>query len=97
MIELLDDPWLRTRLTAIGALKTLGDDAAIPPLTKLADRELDGRVIRTCREAIAALRKGRDKGEEVTNLRKERDKLREEHKSLKDRVGKVESKGKRKK
>ena len=97
LIELLDDPWLRTRMTAIGALRTLGDDAAIPALDRLAARELDGRVIRTCREATEALRKGRDKGEEVSKLRKEMDKLREENKSIKDRLEKVELKGKRKK
>ena len=97
LIELLDDPWLRTRLTAVGALRTLGDDKAIPALDRLIARELDGRVVRTCREATAALRKGRDKGEEVKKLREELDKLREEHRSLKDRMEKVESKGKRKK
>jgi len=96
LVELLDDPWLRTRLTAIGALRRLNDEKAIPALERLAARELDGRVIRTCRETISALRKGRDKGEEVTKLRDELDKLREEHKSLKDRLIKVESKGRRK-
>ncbi|MCI0777242.1 MAG: HEAT repeat domain-containing protein, partial [Chloroflexi bacterium] len=97
LIELLDDPWLRTRLTAVGALRTLGDDKAIPALDRLIARELDGRVVRRCREAMAALRKGRDKGEELKKVRQELDKLREEHRSLKDRMEKVESKGKRKK
>ena len=84
-------------MTAITALQALRDDKAIPAIDRLAARELDGRVIRTCREATAALRKGRDKGEEVSKLRKELDKLREENKSIKDRLEKVESKGKRKK
>ncbi len=97
LIELLDDPWLRTRLTAVGALRTMNDDKAIPALDRLAARELDGRVIRTCREATAALRKGRDKGEEVKKLREELDKLREENRGIKDRLEKVESKGKREK
>ena len=43
------------------------------------------------------MRKGREKGEEMKKVRQELDKLREEHRSLKDRLEKVESQGKRKK
>ncbi|MCH8994235.1 MAG: HEAT repeat domain-containing protein [Chloroflexi bacterium] len=92
LVELLDDPGLRTRLAAVGALLELGDDRAIPALERLAARELDGRVIRRCREAVARLREGSDKGEEMKKLRDELDKLREEQRTLKDRLEKMETK-----
>ncbi len=91
LVELLDDPDLRLRLAAVGALVELGDDKAVPALERLAARDLDGRVIRSARTAAARLREGRDKGDEVKKLREELDKLREDHKSLKDRLEKLES------
>ena len=92
LTELLDDPDLRVRLAAVGAIETLGDSRAAGALERLAARELDGRVIRRCREVTARLREGRDKGEEVKNLREELDKLREEHKTLRDRFEKLDAK-----
>jgi len=92
LVELLDDPSLRTRLAAIGALQELGEDAAIGGLERLAARELDGRVVRRSREAAMRLREGRDKGEEVKKLREEFDKMREEQRTLKDRLEKLEAK-----
>jgi aminopeptidase N len=92
LVELLDDPDLRVRLAAVGALQELADDRAVPALQRLADRDLDGRVVRRCREVVARLREGRDKGEEVKKLREELDKLREESKTLKDRLEKLEAK-----
>ncbi|MCH8066238.1 MAG: HEAT repeat domain-containing protein [Chloroflexi bacterium] len=97
LIELLDDPWLRTRLTAVAGLVHLGESEAIPALEQRAARELDGRVIRSCREAAARLREGVDKGEEVKKLREELDKLREDQRTLTDRLAKMEAKPKRKK
>jgi aminopeptidase N len=91
LIELLDDPSLRTRLAAVGALQELADDRAVGALERLAARDLDGRVVRRCREVAARLREGRDKGEEVRKLREELDKLREEQKTLKDRLEKMEA------
>jgi aminopeptidase N len=92
LVELLDDPSLRTRLAAIGALQELNEDRAIPALERLAVRELDGRVVRRAREVALRLREGRDKGEEVKKLREELDKLREEQRTLKDRLEKLEAK-----
>lgn len=92
LVELLDDPSLRTRLAAVNALGELGDERAVGPLQRLIERELDGRVIRRSREVIRALREGRDKGEELKKLRDELDKLREEHRTLKDRLAKLETK-----
>jgi aminopeptidase N len=96
LVELLDDPSLRTKLAAIGALATLGDEKAVPALERLAARDLDGRIVRRCKETAARLREGRDKGEEVKKLREELDKLREEQRSLKDRLEKLDArKGRR--
>ncbi len=91
LTELLDDPDLRVKIAAIGALEQLGEDRAIGALSRTADRDLDGRVIRRSREVAARLREGRDKGEEIKKLREELDKLREEHKSIKDRLVKIEA------
>jgi HEAT repeat protein len=90
LTELLDDPDLRVKLAAIGALELLGEDRAIGALGRTAERDLDGRVIRRCREVSARLREGRDKGDEIKKLREEMDKLREDHKSIKDRLVKIE-------
>jgi aminopeptidase N len=94
LTELLDDPDLRVKLAAIAALEALGEDRAIGALGRTAERDLDGRVIRRSREVGAALRQGRDKGEEIKKLREELDKLREEHKSIRDRLEKIEETGK---
>jgi aminopeptidase N len=91
LTELLDDPDLRVKLSAITALEILGEDRAIGALSRTAERDLDGRVIRRCREVAARLREGRDKGDEIKKLREEMEKLREEHKSIKDRLQKMES------
>jgi aminopeptidase N len=91
LVELLDDVDLRVRMAAVGALVELGDGKAVGALEGLAARELDGRVIRGARTAAARLREGRDKGEEVNKLREELDKMRQEHKTLKDRLEKLES------
>jgi aminopeptidase N len=93
LADLLDDPDLRMRLAAVVALRELGDDRAVGALERLAQRDLDGRVIRYAREAAARLREGRDKGEEVRKLREELDKLREEQRTLKDRLEKIENSG----
>jgi aminopeptidase N len=91
LVALLDDTDLRVRMAAVGALVELGDDKAVGALEGLAARELDGRVIRGARTAAARLREGRDKGEEVKKLREELDKMRQEQKTLKDRLEKIES------
>jgi aminopeptidase N len=91
LVALLDDTDLRVRMASVGALVELGDDKAVGALEGLAARELDGRVIRGARTAAARLREGRDKGEEVKKLREELDKMRQEQKTLKDRLEKIES------
>jgi aminopeptidase N len=91
LIELLDDEWLRVRLNAVAALAEMKDTRALGPLNRLVDRDLDGRVIRSAREAMARIREGADKGDEVKKLREDFDKLIEENRTLKDRLTKLES------
>ncbi len=91
LVELLSDDWLRVRLNAIGALAELKDTKAIGELSRVRDRELDGRVIRTAREAIRRLQEGADKGEEIKKLREELEKIQEESRGLRDRLDKIEA------
>ena len=92
LTDYVDDPWLRARNSAVGALQQLRDDKAIPFLSRLIPRELDGRLVRRCREAIAAIREGKDRSEDVKRLREDLDKLQEEKRKLADRLEKLEAK-----
>ncbi len=92
LCDYVDDPGLRTRLTAINALQELKDDKAIPVLSRRISRELDGRVVRRCREAIESIRVGRDRGDDVKKLREDMEKLQEENRKLRDRLDKLETK-----
>ena len=91
LIDLVDDPWLRARNSAIGALQELKDEKAIPALSRQMTRDLDGRAVRRCREAIAAIRQGKDRGDDVRKLREELEKLQEENRKLSDRLDKMEA------
>ncbi len=95
VVELLtgyvDDPWLRARGSAIGALQEIKDDKAIPALSRRITQDLDGRVVRRCREAIAAIRQGKDRSADVRKLREDLEKLQEENRKLTDRLGKLEA------
>ena len=91
LTDYLDDPWLRARSSAISALQELKDDKAIPALSRRISMELDGRVVRRCREAIAAIREGKDRGDDVKKLREDLGKLQEENRKLKDRLERLET------
>ncbi len=91
LITLLDDPWFRTQMSAINALKTLNASRAISHLERTAKTALDGRAIRGARLAVQAIRQGLDKGGEVKNLRSEFDKLVDENRGLRDRLDKIEA------
>ena len=91
LTDYVEDPWLRAQNSAIGALQELKDDKAIPALSRLIPRELDGRVVRRCREAIAAIRQGKDRNDDVKKLREDLGKLQEENRKLRDRLEKLET------
>jgi len=91
LVELLRDDWLRVRLNAIAALAELKDMRAVGELGRTVDRDLDGRVIRSAREAMQRLREGADKGDEIKKLREDLDKVAEENRTLRDRLEKLEA------
>ncbi len=91
LVELLQDEWLRVRLNAIAALVEINDTKALPELGRVAERDLDGRVLRAAREGMARLREGADKGEELRKLRADFDTLLADNRALKDRLDKIEA------
>jgi aminopeptidase N len=91
LIDLADDSWFRTQVTAIGALSGLKARKGLPQLERVAQRALDGRVVRSARLAAQEIRSAGDKGDEVKKLREEVDKLVDENRTLKDRLDKLES------
>ena len=90
LTDLLDDPWYRTRLGAAGALRSLTADTALPALQRMVDRELDGRVVRTARQAISAIRAGKNAPDNVKKLRSDLEKLEETNRGLTERLEKLE-------
>ena len=91
LVELLNDDWLRVRLNAVAALAEIKDTKALGELNRVTARDLDGRVVRAAREAMARIREGADKGEEIRKLRADFDKLLEDNRALKDRLDKLEA------
>ena len=92
LTELVNDHWLRVRLSTIEALAVLKDVKAIPALDAQVARDLDGRVKRAGREAMARIREGKDRTDDVKKLRDDFDKLMEDNKKLRDRLDKLEAK-----
>ncbi len=90
LVELLPDEWLRVRMNAVSALAELKEPKAVAELERTRTRDLDGRVVRSAREAMRRIREGADKGEEVKKLREDLDKLLEDNRALRDRVEKLE-------
>lgn len=91
LITLIDDPWLRTQLSAINALAELKASKALPALDRATQSALDGRVSRSARIAAKRIRESGDKGEDVKKLREEVDKLTDENRGLKDRLDAIEA------
>ena len=91
LVDLLEDPWLRVRTSAVSALARLEDDRAIAPLQRLADRDLDGRVVRMTREAINTIREKGGSGAEVKKLRDDLEMLQRDNATLKERLEKLET------
>ena len=81
----------RAKLAAIQALEVLSREEALPLLKRIAETELDGRLVRNARLAITKLERGRDKGEAIQKLEKRLDEFNEENKKLKDRLDKLEA------
>jgi hypothetical protein len=80
----------RGKMAALRALENLGDLEALPILRRVADREVDGRIVRLARTVANALRQGATKPQELVSLRGDLDSMVKENKALRDRVEAVE-------
>jgi aminopeptidase N len=89
--DLLRTALLRTQLTAVGVLAERREDRSLGALARQADRDLDGRVKRTCKVAAQAISTGRDRGDDVKRLREELGRVDDENKKLRDRIERLES------
>jgi aminopeptidase N len=92
--EMLADPDFRVQQSALEALAVQGDARALPALRRAVDTTLDGRIRRRGREIIRDLEEGRSREEAVRNLRDELDRLRQEMSGMRERMFKLEAKGK---
>jgi HEAT repeat protein len=88
LVKLVEDWWLRVKLTACSAVAEVGEERALPALARLASEDLDGRVRRSAAEAAKKIREGKDKSAEVKKLRDDLEGLREEFRKLRDEVKK---------
>jgi aminopeptidase N len=91
IVELLDDPMFLVQLAAIAAAETLADPPALPALDRLATIGFDGRVRRDAAEAAIRIREAQKVPSQVSALRSDLDTLREEQRTLQDKIDKVEA------
>jgi aminopeptidase N len=87
----LDDRDFRVQLAASVALRTLGDERAIPALRRAADQALDGRIRRGARTAARRLEQGSERTAEVARLSDALDALRRQASDLASRLEKLEA------
>ena len=57
LLELIEDPFLLVRITAVRLLHQIGDERAVPHLKKLTSGDLDGRLMRLAEEAVQKITK----------------------------------------
>jgi aminopeptidase N len=88
---LLSDQDFRVQAAAIEALAVIGDPAAIAPLRRLIERELDGRLRRRAKEIARDLEEGAPIAEDVRRLRDELGELRQLTGALRERVDQLEA------
>ncbi len=92
--HLLADKDFRVQAAAVEALGQLGDPAAIPAITRMIDRELDGRLRRRGREVTRDLGEGSPLVDDVKRLRDEVGELRAAATALRDRLDLLDAKKK---
>jgi aminopeptidase N len=83
----------RGKLAALRALVRLGDPDGLPVLQRVEAGEVDGRLVRQARLCARDLREGLTKPQELHTLRTDLEQVAKENKSLRDRVGVLEQKG----
>ncbi len=86
------EPWRPTRAAAATALGSLGEKRAIEALERAASSEVETRVVRHMRLAAQALRTEDKTDDQLKQLRKDLDEMREENRHLKEQVGALEAK-----
>jgi aminopeptidase N len=91
IVELLDDPMFLVQLAAIAAAEALQDVRALAALDRLATIGFDGRVRRDAAEAAIRIREAQKVPSQVSALRSDLDTLREEQRTLQDKIDKVEA------
>lgn len=90
--EASKDENYRIRAAAVRAALELMSPKLLPMLDRLAEEDLDERIIRFSREAARKIRKNLEKGVEYQKLREEIEKIREENRKLIERITKIEAK-----
>jgi aminopeptidase N len=88
IVTYLHDPDLRVRLAAAQVLRDLCQRPYAAELDAMAARELDGRAVKTARQAARALRGEGDNGE-VAGIRDEVEKLRREQVQLHEEIDRL--------
>ena len=91
LIAALDDPWELTQMMAIGALGDWGDARAIPALERVISTTTEDRVVRTCRQVILRIQRGRSAREESRTLRSDLEQAREATRTLRERLEALEA------
>ncbi len=87
----LNDANFFAKFGAILSLELLDEAAAAPAVEAVRFRESDGRLKSNSRDVARALREGKSKGEEIAALRSDLEKLREDKRSIEDRLAKLEA------
>ncbi len=87
----LADPWEVTSRVACGAAAAWGDARALPALQRLVTSSPDESIVRTAREAIAAIQRGDAPRDEARQLRADLDTLREDNRKLRERLDALEA------
>ena len=88
----ISDPWEMAARAACGAAAAWGDARAIPELQRIVSSSPDERMVRSAREAIAAIQRGDTVRDETRQLRADLDTLREENRKLRERLDALEAK-----
>jgi aminopeptidase N len=80
----------RAKMASLRAMEAMGDLEALPILNRVAEHEVDGRIVRLAKNVRTALREGAAKPAEMTSLRTDLDTVAKENKALRDRLDALE-------
>jgi aminopeptidase N len=91
IVQLLDDPMFLVQLASIAAAERLEDPRALVALDRLATAGFDGRIRRDAAEAAMRIREAQKVPSQVSALRSDLDTLREEQRTLQEKIDKIEA------